>query len=116
MVDRESARKSSKSDHSTDAYEAPIGISKKPVVYLVIIVLIAVLCFAYVAQLRKARRSGGTANETVTVSGTASTAAAETAATEAPAAEAPAADKPAAEEPAAEEPAAEEPKEEADKN
>lgn len=108
MVDRESARKSSKSDHSTDAYEAPIGISKKTVVYLAIIVLIAVLCFAYVAQLRKARRSGGTANETVTVSGTA---AAETAATEAPAAEAPA-----AEEPAAEEPAAEEPAEEADKN
>ena len=116
MVDRESAGKSRKPGSSADAYEAPIGISKKTVVYLAIMVLIAVLCFAYVTQLRKAGRSGGTANETVTVSGTASTAAAETASTEAPAAEAPAADKPAAEEPAAEEPAAEEPAEEADKN
>jgi len=111
MVDRESSGKSRVSDKSTDDYEAPIGISKKTVVYLAIIALIAVLCFAYVTQLRKARRSGGTANETVTVSGTASTAAAETASTEAPAEEAPAADKPAAEEPAAEAPA-----EEADKN
>ena len=114
MIDRESSgrsRQPQKAVGSKNSYEAPIGISKKTVVYLAIMVLIAVLCFAYVTQLRKAGRSGGTANETVTVSDTASTAAAETASTEAPAAEAPAADKPAAEEPAAEEPA-----EEADKN
>ena len=114
MVDRESSGKSRMSDKSTDAYETPIGISKKTVVYLAIIALIAVLCFAYVTQLRKARRSGSAANETVTVSSTSATA--ETATTEEPAAEAPAADKPAAEEPAADKPAAEEPAKEADKN
>ena len=111
MVDRESVGKGRASGSSADAYESPIGISKKTVVYLAIIVLIAVLCFTYVTQLKKARVNRSAANETVTVSDTASTAAAETASTEAPAAEAPAADKPAAEEPAAEEPA-----EEADKN
>ena len=91
MIDRESAgksRHSKKAVASKKNYEEPIGISKKTVVYLAIMVLIAVLCFAYVTQLRKAGRRGGTANETVTVSDTASTAAAETASTEAPAAEA----------------------------
>ena len=109
MIDRESSVKSRVSDNSEDAYETPIGISKKTIVYLAIIALIAVLCFAYVTQLRKARRSGSTANETVTVSATAATA--EEASTEEPAEEAPAVEKPAAEEPAEEEPA-----EEADKN
>lgn len=86
MVDRESSAKSRVSDNSADAYEAPIGISKKTIVYLAIIALIAVLCFAYVTQLRKARSGGSTANETVTVSATAATA--EEASTEEPAEEA----------------------------
>ena len=116
MVDRESAGKSRKPGSSADAYEAPIGISKKTVVYLAIIVLIAILCFTYVTQLKKARSGGSAANEEVTVSATSSTAeAAGAAATEEPAAEAPAAKKPAAEEPAAEE-SEEEPAEEAEQN
>ena len=106
MVDRESVGKGRASGSSADAYESPIGISKKTVVYLAIIVLIAVLCFTYVTQLKKARVNRSAANETVTVSATSSTAeAAEAAVTEEPAAEAPAAEKPAAEEPAAEGPA-----------
>ena len=116
MVDRESAGKSRKPGSSADAYEAPIGISKKTVVCLTIIVLIAILCFTYVTQLKKARSGGSAANEAVTVSATSSTAeAAGEAATEEPAAEAPAAKKPAAEEPAEEEPE-EEPAEEAEQN
>ena len=52
MVDRESARKSGRSDNSADAYEAPIGISKKTVVYLAIMVLIAV-CFSSLTNIVK---------------------------------------------------------------
>ena len=116
MVDRESADKSGKSKNSVNAYEAPIGISKKTIVYLAIMVLIAVLCFTYVTQLKKARSGGTASNESVTISATSSTAAtAEAASTEEPAAEAPAGEKPAEEKPAEEKPAEEKSAEE-DKN
>ena len=88
MIDRESAHRSRTSENAADSSDTPIGISKKTIVYLVILVLIAVLCATYVMQIKKARSTGATSAETVTVSATASTAAtAEAATTEEPAAE-----------------------------
>ena len=44
-----------------DDYPEQSGLSKKAIVYLVIIGLIIVLCIVYVFQLRSARRGGGQA-------------------------------------------------------
>ena len=83
MIDRESAWKRSNDSNaagSMDSNETAIGISKKAIVYLVIIGLIAVLCVAYVMQIKKARSGGSAPVETVTVSSEASTASTEEAA------------------------------------
>ena len=57
-----------------DDYPEQSGLSKKAIVYLVIIGLIIVLCSVYVFQLRSARRGGGQAADPAAV--TADTAAA----------------------------------------
>ena len=61
MVDRESGRGSGHSagDGSIhNSYDEPVGISKKVIVYLVIVALIAVLGVVYVMQLRRGRGAG----------------------------------------------------------
>ena len=78
MIDRESharSRKPGNAANSADSYDAPIGISKKVIVYVAIMALIAVLCVAYVMQIKRGRSGGSTRPETAAAAAASSEAA-----------------------------------------
>lgn len=71
MIDRESAERNAffkKFSNGADDIREQVGISKKAMVYLVIVVLIAILCVVYVYQLRKGR-TGGSQDPSTAVTG-----------------------------------------------
>lgn len=96
MIDREAAERSAffkKFSNGAEDVREQVGISKKAMVYLVIVVLIAILCVVYGYQLRKGRSGGGQEPNTAVTGSTAETAGeAETGATAAAAKEKKAAD------------------------
>lgn len=77
MIDREAAERSTffkKFSNGAEDVREQVGISKKAMVYLVIVVLIAILCVVYGYQLRKGRSGGGQEPNTAVTGSTAETA------------------------------------------